>query len=161
MTDERTLQQENILSKKIVDFLTYFKEVRRIKVRDLAERLHYKQNYLTQVRNGDAMGGEKLLHALETFYQLDNLKQIQEKQRQIEDLKREIAVLSEATIEKFYAERSSGRQFPHQPAAANAAFNEGQNPKVIISSGEISLGRLMGKAIVAAKKRKIKAGGKE
>ena len=100
------LQYENVIETNILHFLMFFKKVRGISNRDLAEKIHYKENYLTQVRNRSVSGGEKLLHALESFYLLDNLNQIQQIDREIEELKRQKAMLQEQTIEKFYAGRT-------------------------------------------------------
>lgn len=92
---------------KIKELLIYFVFVRKIKNRAIAQRVKYGENYLTNVRKGNVIGSEKLLRALEDFFELDNLNQVREKKRQIEDLNREIVVLSQATIEKFYAERQA------------------------------------------------------
>ena len=99
------IQQENQSTRLIVDFLIYFKDFRGISNRDLAQKIHYTENFLTNVRNGDKIGSEKLLHDLATFYLLDNLNRIQQIERQIVELQAQKTVLSGMTIEKFYAGR--------------------------------------------------------
>lgn len=106
MTFRANIQQQSLPSVKVLDLLIYFKKFRNFSNRELAEKLHYQETYFSQVLNGHKDGGEKLLHALETFFLLDNLNQIQQIDRKILELQQEKTVLQAATIEKFYAERA-------------------------------------------------------
>lgn len=74
--------------------------------RQIGEGTGYEATTLTKVFNGHQEGGEKLLHALESFYQLDNLKRISQIELDIEGLKREKAILQQQTVARFYAERA-------------------------------------------------------
>ncbi len=127
MSERKTLQEENLSPDKVLDFLTYFLGFRKMRNRALAEKIGYSEIYLINVRKGRKNGTEKLLHALESFFQLDCLKQIRDIDRQIEDLKREKLVLQEQTIEKFYAERATAGK----SAAELARLNEAPPPKPI------------------------------
>ena len=124
MTEIAHLQQKNVCETHILELLIYFKEFRGFSNRELAQKIHYRENYLTHVRNGDVIGGEKLLHALETFFQLDTLKQIQDIDRQILELQTQKGILTMQTVEQFYAERRAGKEFPHQTTPPNPELNE-------------------------------------
>src|SRR5690348_6979248 len=106
MTTIANLQHKTLPSDKVLELLIYFKRFRGITNRELAEKLHYQETYISQVLNGHKEGGEKLLHALETFFVLDNLQQIAQIERKKMDLEREKLVLQGLTVEKFYAERT-------------------------------------------------------
>lgn len=119
MAIESEIQQENLLSKQIKDFLIFFKVHRGYSNRQLAEKLHYEENYLTRIRNGSVDGGEKLLHALESFFLLDNLQRIAQIDRQIMELEREKSVLRGQSVEKFYAERAVAATIHGRGGAVN------------------------------------------
>lgn len=138
------IQQENLTESNIKEFLIFFKQTRGLRNRELAEKIHYYENYLTRVRNGDSVGGEKLLHDLETFFLLDNLQQISQYRRQKDELDRQIAILEAATIEKFYAERQN--LTPTRPMG-NVQLNE----RAEISYSKTSPGRALARKRTAAK----------
>ncbi len=106
MVEIANLQHKTLPLDKVLEFLIYFKRVRNITNRQLAEKLHYQETYISQVLNGHKDGGEKLLHALESFYLLDNLQRIAQIDRQIMELERAKLVLQGQSVETFYAERA-------------------------------------------------------
>ena len=112
MTTKSQIQHESLSSSHIEDLLIYFKSCRNFTNRDLAEKLHYQENYLTRVRNGTVEGGEKLLHALEMFFKLDTLNQIARIDSDIAELQRQKTVLQQQTLEKFYEERKAVVKMP-------------------------------------------------
>jgi hypothetical protein len=151
MTFNVEIQQENLLQQQIKDLLIYFTKFRGMKNRALAQRIRYEENFLTNVRKGNTKGGEKLLRALEDFYILDNLKQMQEIDRKIDDLKREKGVLQEQTIEKFYEERGKTAAEELRLARLNEA---GQN-KPKLSLDQLGAGELLAEAMVAKDLRAV------
>lgn len=155
------MEEKSSTHKKIIDLLIHFKESRGITYTRVAKGINVTNTYLSDILSGSKPATSEFLFKLEQFFRLDNLNQVASIDRTIEDLTRQKAVLREQTIEKFYAERKIGMEFPHQTRPENPALNEAPQPKVIISSGETSLGQLMAKAIVSAKIRKIKGGAKE
>lgn len=122
MTQSKDLQRESLVLAKIKDLLIYLKQYRKISNRKLAQGIHYEENYLTSVRNGDRDGGEKLLHALESFYLLDNLKRIAEIDGTIAELQNEKLILQGQTVEKFYDERVIERTLKR--AGGNQKLND-------------------------------------
>lgn len=123
MTPKTLLQDEKVFLEHISVLLKYFKDIRGIKVKTLAEKIGYKKNYLTHVRKGNKNGSDKLLRALENFYLLDNMNRAAIIKSQIRDLEREEEVLRSATVEKFYAERVPIITPPSHPLANNDAPN--------------------------------------
>lgn len=122
MTGKELLQQEKGLEKNILDLLKFFKESRELSWAQIGAGANYSGKTLTKVYNGHQEGGERLLRALEMFFRLDNLNQVANIERTIEDLTRQKAVLREQTIENFYAERLTS---PAATGHIRAEFNEG------------------------------------
>ena len=159
MSSRIEIQQENQSSRLIIDFLIYFKLFRGFSNRVLAQKIHYSENFLTNVRNGDKSGSEKLLHDLETFFLLDNLNQISQIDRKILELQQEKTVLQAATIEKFYAERA-GRtatkgEAGNNPVSVRVALNDAAGKKASVEKS-VNYAAEIVEIVAAANPRRLK-----
>lgn len=142
MIESVKTEAESSTYKKIKALLILLKESRGITYTRIAAGANVTNTYLSDVSNGSKPATEDLLFKLERFFLLDNVNQAAKMERELEDVKRQITVLREQTIEKFYAERQltgAENRLPSPPEPLENNDRAGSAPPV--KPGKVSYGK--------------------